>query len=383
MVAGLSAPPPSRMQRYAAQRGAAPLDGEHVLQHLVDHGDMGETDDARRPSGFAPGVEARIEDETACAFSDSCARPCSQAAQYGTGEVPPATCHGPAPIEHGVGRFGSSREHVARSDGTAFELARRTRREEDHRARSLSIEQVRFSFREMDGAFNSILAGNVRASARRRLTRCAPLCRAREWCGPPPWQGRCAPRTPCAAHDRDRPQPRLRCQWRHRPRSAQVRRARHIDGIVDIHGARALQVEQTRLFGIGQACVHARRARTPPYPAATGSRKMNSGQFGRSTEHGSRHGPTPLAPQADGRLPAAVMPGPGDRCTNAPNPSRVDEREARAPSELCSHQAFERIDHRVLGPRSSSDAASATLADKGNEKRPCALHARPLGFRET
>ena len=42
------------------KRRAAPLDGEQVLQHLVDHGDMGEAD-ARGILQNSRRVEARVE----------------------------------------------------------------------------------------------------------------------------------------------------------------------------------------------------------------------------------------------------------------------------------------------------------------------------------
>ena len=133
--------------------GAAPLDGKQVLQHLVDHGDMGEADacgvlqNSRR-------VETRVEAKRRAVRNT--AHDLFEAPNMVQGErhLPhTATPH----REHGVGRFSSSREH-APGRRHRLRLARRARREEDERS-FLVVEQVRFPFRKMGGLENRIALG--------------------------------------------------------------------------------------------------------------------------------------------------------------------------------------------------------------------------------
>ena len=315
------------------QRGAAPLDGEHVLQHLVDHGNMGETD-ARGVLQDSRRVEARIEAKRR-AVRDA-AHDLLEAPNMVQGKrhLPHAT----APHrEHGVGRFSSSREH-APGRRHRLRLARRPRREEDERS-FLVVEQVRFSFRKMGGLKDRIALG--------------------------------AHDDALAALEPRRPRKVVRHVVHERLRPRFVNATCHAD-------SRALQIEQAREFLRRCEAVVQHDERECPVPRGQG--EEDELRAVRKVDRDAVATPDPLAPQATGdcrcREPGLAI---GARMLRT---VARDERE-EDPVGICSHQAFERIYHRVLGPCFSSDAASATWADKGNGKRPDARGIGPLGFRET
>ena len=142
--------------------------------------------------------------------------------------------------------------------------------------------------------------------------------------------------------------------------------------------SRALQIEQARELLRRCEAVVQHDERECPVPRGQG--EEDELRAVRKVDRDAVATPDPLAPQATGdcrcREPGLAI---GARMLRT---VARDERE-EDPVGICSHQAFERIYHRVLGPCFSSDAASATWADKGNGKRPDARGIGPLGFRET
>ena len=313
--------------------GAAPLDGEHVLQHLVDHGDMGETD-ARGVPQNSRRVETRVEAKRRAVRNAAHDLLEAPNMVQGKRHLPhTATPH----REHGVGRFSSSREH-APGRRHRLRLARRARREEDERS-FLVVEQVRFSFRKMGGLENRIALG-AHDDAPAALE----------------------PRHP-------RKVVRHVVHKRFRPRFVDA--TRHAN-------ARAFQIEQARkLLRRCEAIVqHDERER----PVPCGQGEKDELRTVRKVDRDAVAAPDPLAPQTTGdcrrREPGLAI---GARMLRA---VARDEHE-EDPVGIQSHQAFERIDHREFGPLFSSDAASATWADKGNGKRPDTQGIGSLGFRET
>ena len=235
--------------------------------------------------------------------------------------------------EHGVGRFSGRREH-APGRRHCLRLARRARREEDERS-FLVVEQVRFSFRKMGGLENRIALG---------------------------------------AHD-DAPaaleprHPRKVVHKRFRPRFVDA--TRHAN-------ARAFQIEQARKLLRRCETIVQHDERERPVPRGQGEK--DELRTVRKVDRDAVAAPDPFAPQTTGdcrrREPGLAI---GTRMLRA---VARDERE-EDPVGIQSHQAFERIDHREFGPLFSSDAASATWADKGNGKRPDTQGIGSLGFRET
>ena len=142
--------------------------------------------------------------------------------------------------------------------------------------------------------------------------------------------------------------------------------------------ARAFQVEQARKLLRRCEAVVQHDERERPVPCGQG--EEDELRAVRKVDRNAVAAPDPLAPQATGdcrrREPGLAI---GTRMLRA---VASDERE-EDPIGIQSHQAFERIDHREFGPLFSSDAASATWADKGNGKRPGARGIGSLGFRET
>ena len=197
----------------------------------------------------------------------------------------------------------------------------------------------------MDDAFHRILAGNVLAAARRRL---AAMSRAAERAG-----GAGLGRGDVGAR-RKRRALRMATAVRSRIGSAgslvrhgleQAPRVRRIDGVGDVRGTGALQVEQARLLlGVGQTRVHGDE-REP----AVGGREQHDDEC-RVVRQVDHHGIARLD------APSAQQAGQARR-HHAGFPIRerfhvpflIDKREARA-LRVLPHHAFEYADHEGSAP---------------------------------
>ena len=335
-----------RVQRAPAQQDAhvaAQLIGvrrrQHVLQHLVDHRDVGGAA-AGGIGQHAAGVEALVEDERVRV--QEAAHDHLQAAHVIQGQR-----RLPQPLAAAVERGVRNRRRIAKvipGQGHGLRAAGGAGREHDHR-HGAAVEHVGAAFGEMDDAFHRVLPGDVLAATRRCL---AAMARAAERAGGASLGGG------DVGARREGRALRMAATVGGRLGGAgglvgnglqQVRRVRHVDGVDDVHGAGALQVEQARLLlGIGQTGVHGDE-REP----AVGSREQHDDE-GRVVRQVDHHGIARLD------APSTQQAGQARR-HHAGFPIRerfhvpflVDKREACA-LRVLPHHAFEYADHEGSAP---------------------------------